>query len=85
MSGCSLPRNCGAESVIPGHFPVENQANPFASCFGFYRHARGGLKKCSSLPGESASARIKKWASIRKLLPGFTSVVVARPIAEINP
>ena len=44
MSGCSLPRNCGAESVIPGHFPVENQANPFASCFGFHRHGRAVRK-----------------------------------------
>jgi len=84
MSGCSLPSNCGAEGVIPGHLPVENQANSFASCFAFHRDGRGGLKKCSSLHGESASARIKKMGVYSQLLPSFTSVVVARPIAEIN-
>jgi hypothetical protein len=58
MSGCSLPRNCGAESVIPGHFPVENQANPFAPCFGFHRHGRGGSKNSATLQA-AASSRAK--------------------------
>jgi hypothetical protein len=83
MSGCSLPRNCGAESVIPGHFPVEDQANPFAPCFGFHRYRRGGSKNSATLQG-AASARIKKMGVYSQLLPSFTSVVVARPIAEIN-
>jgi hypothetical protein len=39
-----LPSNCDAEGVVPGHFAIENQANPFARCFGFHRDWRGGLK-----------------------------------------
>jgi len=60
MAGCSLPGNCRAQGVVPGHFPIENYANPFAPCFSFHRDARGALKKCSSLEDESASPRIKK-------------------------
>jgi hypothetical protein len=59
MTGCSLPSNCRAEGVISGYFPVENQMNSFAPRFAFHRDGHGGLKKCSSLHGESASARIK--------------------------
>jgi hypothetical protein len=65
MAGCSLPSNCRAEGVIPSYFPIENQMNPFAPRFAFHRDGHSGLKKCSSLHGESASARIKKWAFIR--------------------
>jgi hypothetical protein len=83
MSGCSLPSNRRAESVIPSYFPVENQMNSFAPRFAFHRDRHGGLKKCSSLHGESASARIRKSASIRNR-PSFSFVVIARPISEID-
>jgi hypothetical protein len=65
MSGCSLPGNCRAEGIVPGHFSVENQANLFATRFGLHLNKRRGLKKCSSVQDKSASARIEKWASIR--------------------
>src|SRR4030095_6345053 len=44
MPGCSLPSDCGAECIIPGHFPVENQLNSFAPRFGIHRNGRGGSK-----------------------------------------
>jgi hypothetical protein len=37
MPGFSLPSNGGPESIIRGHFPIENQVNPFAPCFGFHQ------------------------------------------------
>jgi hypothetical protein len=60
MAGCSLASNRCAQGVVPGDFPIENYANPFAPGFSFHRDARGALKKCSSLEDESASPRIKK-------------------------
>jgi hypothetical protein len=48
MSGCSLPSNRSAESVILGDFPVENQMNPFAPSFGFHGDTQLS-KKCSPL------------------------------------
>jgi hypothetical protein len=84
MSGCSLPSNCRAEGVIPSYFPIENQMDSFAPWFAFHRDGCGGLKKCSSLRGESASAQIKKWAFIPPSLPSSTSIVIAGPIAEID-
>jgi hypothetical protein len=83
MSGCSLPSNCGAEDVIPGNFSVENQANPFASCFAFHRDGRGGLKKCSSLHDESASARIKN-GRLFPIAAKLHLYCIAMPIAEID-
>jgi hypothetical protein len=83
MSGCSLPTNCGAEDVIPSYFPVENQTNPFVPRFAFHRDGRGGLKKCSSLHGEWASVRTKKWASTRNCCQA-SLIVIATPIAEID-
>jgi hypothetical protein len=44
---------------------------------------RGALKKCSPLHGESASAQ-KKMGVYSQSRPSFTSVVIARPIAEID-
>src|SRR5215471_4178327 len=41
MPAFSLPTNCGPEGVISGHFPVENQLNPFAPSFRIHRNKRG--------------------------------------------
>src|SRR5262245_18546944 len=59
MSGCSLTSNCRAESFIPSDLTVENQMNSPIPRFVFHRDDRDGLKKCSSLQGDSASTRIK--------------------------
>src|SRR4029077_3201841 len=45
IPGFSLPGKCSAQGVVPGHFPIENYANPFAPCFSFHRHGRGGSGK----------------------------------------
>jgi hypothetical protein len=47
MSGCSLPSNRSAESVIPGDFPIENQMNPFAPRFAFHRDDQKNMNKAT--------------------------------------
>jgi hypothetical protein len=45
VPGFSLPSNCEAEGVIPSDFPVEDQLNPLALCFGVHPGGRGSFEK----------------------------------------
>jgi hypothetical protein len=83
MSGCSLPSNCSAEGVTTGYFPVENQMNPFAPSFGIHGDKPGCLRsvrlyKKNQQPGE------QEMRGNSQSPRSITSVVIARPIAEID-
>jgi hypothetical protein len=53
MPGCSLPSDSRAEGVIPSYFPIQNQANSFASHFAFH----GDERDCPSSVRPSTSDR----------------------------
>jgi hypothetical protein len=55
MAGCSLSGNDGPQGIISSHFPVENQANPFACCSGFHRNAHGASKNSATLQHAASS------------------------------